>query len=147
MPLSPVPSVAGSFTDRAGLPRRVLRWEGRRPFIGMLILHTFGSHAARYERVAGDIALSGVTVEAVDFPGHGTTPGERGAASWSSLLDTLEDRLAALRADLPGLPVAVYGHGLGGLVAVDYLQEGRRPPPDLLLLVAPSLTFVEPMPD
>jgi acylglycerol lipase len=146
MALSEVESVEGTFAARDGTMRRYLRWPARSPFMGLLLLHTFGSHAGRYGRVAGDIALSGVTIEAFDMAGHGTAAQERGnAPSWSILLDDVEDRLAALRADLPALPVGIYGHGLGGLIAADYL-ESERPQPDLALLMSPSLTFAAPIP-
>lgn len=107
--------------------------------MSLLLLHTFGSHSARYDRLAGEIALQGITVEAFDFQGHGESDGDRGAiAPWHALLDDVEDRLAALRSEFGPLPAGLYGHGLGGLVAVDYL-EGDRPQPDLAVLIAPSL--------
>jgi hypothetical protein len=56
------------------------------------------------------------------------------------LLDDVEDRLDAIRRHLVDRPVALYGHGLGGLVALDYLA-GDRPAPDVAMLVAPSLTL------
>lgn len=146
MVLSGVESVEGTFAARDGAPRRYLRWPARRPYMGLLLLHTFGSHAGRYEYVAGDIALSGVTIEAFDMAGHGTAAGERGTVrSWSTLLDDVEDRVAALRSDLPGLPVGIYGHGLGGLIAADYL-ESERPQPDIALLLSPSLEFAARIP-
>ncbi len=78
--------------------------------------------------------------------GHGTAAGERGTVrSWSTLLDDVEDRVAALRSDLPGLPVGIYGHGLGGLIAADYL-ESERPQPDIALLLSPSLEFAARIP-
>ena len=146
MVLSEVESVEGTFAARDGAPRPYLRWPAKNPFMGLLLLHTFGSHASRYERVAGDIALGGVTVEAFDLAGHGTAAEACGTVpSWSILLDDVEDRLAALRADLPGLPVGIYGHGLGGLIAADYL-ESDRPQPNIALLVSPALAFAAPIP-
>jgi len=143
MALTPVAPVAVSFVDRRGVRRRAFRWPARRPFMGVLVLHTFGSHAGRYDRPAGEIALSGLTVEAFDLPGHGEAAGERGAiGDWTAILDDVEDRLAALRADLPELPVALYGHGLGGLIAIDYLGAGR-PASDVTILVAPALALRE----
>ena len=111
--------------------------------MAMLVLHSFGSHAGRYDRPAGDLALNGLTVEAFDLPGHGEAAGERGAlGDWAAILDDVEDRLAALRADLPELPVALYGHGLGALIAADYQRSGR-PPADAFVLLAPALARPE----
>lgn len=143
MALTPVAPVAAPFVDRRGVRRRAFRWPARRPFMGVLVLHTFSSHAGRYDRPAGEIALGGLTVEAFDLPGHGEAAGERGAiGDWTAILDAVEDRLAALRADLPELPVALYGHGLGGLIAIDYQQSGRSPA-HALVLVAPALARPE----
>jgi hypothetical protein len=109
--------------------------------MSLLMLHTFGGHSARYARLAGEVAVHGITVEAFDFEGHGGSDGERRAVgAWHGLLDDVEDRLADLRAEFDGLPAALYGHGLGGLVAVDYLRSDR-PRPDVAVLIAPSLDF------
>jgi pimeloyl-ACP methyl ester carboxylesterase len=143
MALGPVEPIETSFVDRRGVARRAFRWPARRPFMGLLLLHTFAGHAGRYARPGGEIALTGITVEAIDLPGHGTAPGERGAiGDWSAILDDVADRLAALRAELPGRPVAIYGHGLGGAIAVDYERSGR-PPADALVLVVPALARPE----
>jgi pimeloyl-ACP methyl ester carboxylesterase len=106
----------------------------------MLLLPTWGSHGARYERFAGEVALRGVHIEALDLVGHGESDGPRGAPTWEVLLDDVEDRLDGIRRHLLDRPVALYGHGLGGLLALDYLAADR-PAPDVALLVAPSLTL------
>ena len=140
MTLRPVESDAETVQARDGTRRRLRRWSARRPFMGMLLLPTWGSHGARYERFAGELALHGVHIEALDLLGHGESDGPRGAPAWEVLLDDVEDRLAAIRRQLVDRPVVLYGHGLGGLVAVAYLQSGR-PAPDAAVLVAPSLTL------
>jgi alpha-beta hydrolase superfamily lysophospholipase len=140
MTLRPVESEADAIVARDGTRRRLRRWPARRPFMGMLLLPTWGSHGARYERFAGEVALRGVHIDALDLVGHGESDGTRGAPAWEVLLDDVEDRLVAIRRELVDRPVALYGHGLGGLVALDYLA-GDRPAPDVALLVAPSLTL------
>jgi len=140
MTLRPVESEAEVVDARDGTRRRLRRWPARRPFMAMLLLPTWGSHGARYERFASEVALHGVHIEALDLVGHGASDGPRGAPAWELLLDDVEDRLVAIRRSLVDRPVAVYGHGLGGLVALDYLQ-GDRPVPDVAVLVAPSLTL------
>jgi alpha-beta hydrolase superfamily lysophospholipase len=140
MTLRPIASEAEIVNARDGTRRRLRRWPARRPFMGMLVLPTWGSHGARYERFAGAVALHGVHIEALDLVGHGESDGPRGAPAWEALQDDVEDRLVAIRGQLVDRPVALYGHGLGGLVALDYLQSDR-PAPDLVVLVAPSLTL------
>lgn len=140
MTLRRIESEVEAVVARDGTRRRIRRWPARRPFMGMLLLPTWGSHGARYERFAGEVALHGVHIEALDLVGHGESDGLRGAPAWEVLLDDVEDRLAAIHRQLVDRPVALYGHGLGGLVALDYLHSDR-PAPDLAILVAPSLTL------
>ena len=140
MSLRPIESQTELVDARDGTRRRVRRWPARRPFMGMLLLPTWGSHGARYERFAGEVAIRGVHIEALDLVGHGESDGARGAPAWEVLLDDVEDRLVALRRQLVDRPVCLYGHGLGGLVALDYLKGGR-PSPDLAVFVAPSVTL------
>jgi alpha-beta hydrolase superfamily lysophospholipase len=140
MTLRPIESEAEAVDARDGTRRRLRRWPARRPFMGMLLLPTWGSHGARYERFAGEIALHGVHIEALDLVGHGESDGPRGAPAWEVVLDDVEDRLVAIRRQLADRPVALLGHGLGGLVALDYLASDR-PAPDVAVLVAPSLTL------
>jgi alpha-beta hydrolase superfamily lysophospholipase len=59
---------------------------------------------------------------------------------WSRIHDDVADRIAAARAGAGGRPVALWGHSLGGLVALGYcLAEPPRPLPDALVLSAPAL--------
>jgi alpha-beta hydrolase superfamily lysophospholipase len=61
----------------------------------------------------------------------------------------LAGRLRAARSKAPGKPVILYGHSLGGLIAIGYVLRGAtgadgspaagRPQPDLLVLSAPGL--------
>ena len=140
MTLRSIESEVEAVVARDGTRRRIRQWPARRPFMGMLLLPTWGSHGARYERFAGEVVLHGVHIEALDLIGHGESDGPGGAPAWEVMLDDVEDRLIALRRQLVDRPVALYGHGLGGLVALDYLHSDR-PAPDLAVLVAPSLTL------
>lgn len=140
MTLRPVASEAEPVVARDGTRRRLRRWPARRPFMGMLLLPTWGSHGARYERFAGEVALQGVHIEALDLAGHGESDGPRGAPTWEVLLDDVEDRLVALRRELVDRPIALYGQGLGGLIAIDYLASDR-PSAALAVLVAPTMTL------
>ena len=74
-----------------------------------------------------------------DHRGFGASGGERAwVDAWSQFHDDVEDRLAAVRAAIPGRPVVLYGHSMGGLIALGYATSDR-PPPDLLVLSAPGI--------
>ena len=68
----------------------------------------------------------------------------RVAGAVAEFHDDLEDRLAAARAGSAGRPVALYGHSLGGLVALGYCVADRpRPLPDALVVSAPALDSID----
>jgi alpha-beta hydrolase superfamily lysophospholipase len=103
----------------------------------VLVVHGLGEHSGRYERTGSLLAAAGLDVTAFDLKGFGGSSGRRAYLDrWESWLDDLEDRLRALRA--PGRPVVLFGHSLGGLLALTYAQSDR-PQPDLLVLSAPAI--------
>jgi alpha-beta hydrolase superfamily lysophospholipase len=90
--------------------------------------HGLAEHAARYERFADFLAQRGIHTYAHDHRGHGFTtapdapPGRFGAPSGG---DKVIADVAAIhdliRAEHPGLPVIVFGHSMGGLIALNYV--------------------------
>jgi alpha-beta hydrolase superfamily lysophospholipase len=107
------------------------------PRATILIVHGAGDHSGRFEHVGEHLARSGYAVTGVDLRGHGGSGGPRGHAdSWEQILDDLTPPIEDLRAS--GLPAILYGHSVGGLIALTYVQSDR-PLPDLLVLSAPAL--------
>lgn len=93
------------------------------PVRGVVVLvHGAHEHGGRYAHVGARLAAAGYPVYAVDHPGHGRSSGTRG--NIVSMEETVGgvDALARLAVDRhPGVPVFVYGHSLGGLVALQYI--------------------------
>ncbi|MDN2566590.1 alpha/beta hydrolase [Aquibium sp. A9E412] len=107
--------------------------EGR-PRAVVQINHGLAEHAARYGRFADALAARGFHVYAHDHRGHGGThapdapPRSFGAgrASDKVIADVaaVHDRIARLNR---GLPVIVFGHSMGGLIALGFaLRHPRR---------------------
>src|SRR5512141_1756004 len=116
---------------------RTLHWGPvGEPWAVALIVHGLGEHGGRYGNVAGPLAAAGIDVNAYDHRGFGGSAGRRAYVDrWSQLHDDLEERLTALGAEHPDLPLILYGHSLGGLVAAGYvLSEQARTLPGLLVL-------------
>ncbi len=115
--------VEWSFKGYRG--RRVARtWQAAEPRYIALLAHGYGEHLGRYEYVAQTITVDGGTVYAVDHVGHGKSEGQR------VLIDDFERvvddfHLLAERAqkELPGLPMVLIGHSMGGLIAARYAQR------------------------
>jgi alpha-beta hydrolase superfamily lysophospholipase len=105
------------------------RWRPDGPAKGAVVLvHGLHEHSGRYAHVAERLAGAGYTVSAVDHPGHGRTPGTRGGIR--SMAETVHGvDIVVRRAEdaAHGAPVFVYGHSLGGLIALQYLT-GRPSP-------------------
>lgn len=129
-------------TTPDGIALRTLHWPARgAAWAALLLVHGLGEHAGRYDHVARQIAGAGIDVHGYDHRGFGASGGPRAYVErWTELHDDLEARLNAVRAAMLGLPVVLYGHSMGGLIALGYvLADRHRPLPDLLVLTSPAL--------
>lgn len=125
-----------------GLALRTIHWQPTEPaWATLLLVHGLGEHVGRYDHVARQMAAAGIDVHGYDHRGFGASSGPRAyVPRWSALHDDLEFRLGAARAASPGIPIVLYGHSMGGLIALGYvLSENARPLPDLLVLTSPGL--------
>jgi alpha-beta hydrolase superfamily lysophospholipase len=130
---------------RDGLVQLRRHWRATTsPFAAVLLVHGIGEHSGRYEAVGDLFAAAGVEVVAIDLRGFGESDGRRGDIGWfGQYLDDVEDQLAEVRA--LGLPIALLGHSMGGLIALSYVLD-NRPPPELLVLSGPALGAAIPAP-
>jgi alpha-beta hydrolase superfamily lysophospholipase len=103
----------------------VHRWSAAEPRCIVLIAHGYGEHAGRYEHVAQRLVDDlGAAVYAPDHRGHGRTDGATGLVEdGEAITADLHDVADATRAEHPGLPVALIGHSMGGLIATRYAQR------------------------
>jgi acylglycerol lipase len=142
---APVEAIIGSIRTRDDLELRTLRWRAAgTPRAHVLLIHGIAEHAGRHARVAARFALAGIETHAFDLRGFGGSAGRRAyVGRWSEYQDDLEDQLTAVRATARELPVVLYGHSMGGLIALGYvLADPARPAPDLLVLSAPAIAAV-----
>lgn len=131
-----------------GLRLRWLRWDAAAARGGVLLVHGFGDHGARYGDVGRIFGARGLVLAAYDQRGHGRSPGRRGdAPSFESFLADLDAAWAHARRTLPP-PHFLYGHSFGGLVAMRWLQtrfeRGRSATPErpgAVVLSAPWLAL------
>lgn len=136
---------AGSQVDevgaRDGTSLRIRHWPiaSGEPWASMLLVHGLAEHSGRYEHVGTQLAAAGIDAYAFDLRGFGGSGGPRASVDcWSQLHDDLEERLVAVRSIAPNRPLVLYGHSLGGLIALGYVLDGRALP-DLLVLSAPAI--------
>ncbi|MCV2489312.1 lysophospholipase [Geodermatophilus sp. YIM 151500] len=100
-------------------------WSGTgEPTHVVVIAHGYGEHVGRYEHVADAFVADGAVVHAVDHVGHGKSEGERVlVADFEDVVTDLHALVRTARGEHPGLPVALLGHSMGGLIAARYAQR------------------------
>ncbi len=111
------------------------RAEGR-PLGVVQINHGLAEHAARYARFADFLAGRGFHVYAHDHRGHGHSSAPDAPRGVFGATDGVANVIADVAAihrliaeENPGLPLIVFGHSMGGVVAMNYLlrhPEGVR---------------------
>jgi alpha-beta hydrolase superfamily lysophospholipase len=132
----------GAFRAADGVEIRWQAWSPPEPSACILLSHGLGEHAGRYARLAGDLAGHGIAVWAPDHRGHGTSGGPRGhAARFDDFARDFEAFRVEAAGLLPRVPLFLYGHSLGGLIALRYLQTHPSHPFRGAVLSAPLLGF------
>jgi alpha-beta hydrolase superfamily lysophospholipase len=122
---------------RDGVELYVGSWPNDRARATLVIVHGISEHLGRWTHVADFFGGRGYEVVAYDLRGHGKSGGPLlDVATFEQYLDDLE--VVIQRARKPRLPLVVYGHSMGGLIATLY-AESTRPQPDVYVLSAPAL--------
>jgi alpha-beta hydrolase superfamily lysophospholipase len=113
----------------------------------VIVAHGFGEHGGTYAHVARTVG-GAVAADflALDFRGHGRSPGRRGVVRrYEDLVSDLRSVVAWARKNRPDLPVFVMGHSNGGQVVLRFALEPRE---DIRGLIAsnPSIRVAMPVP-
>src|SRR5215210_3970706 len=129
---------------------RAYRWdpEGAPRGIGQLT-HGMGEHLLRYEPLAVALTQAGFVVVGQDHRGHGATAregewGVLGAGGWDELVRDIGRLSDTIRADLPGLPLALLGHSMGSFAAQQHVLDHSDELAGLVLTGTAALDLLEP---
>jgi alpha-beta hydrolase superfamily lysophospholipase len=88
------------------------------------LLHGLGEHSGRYAHVAKALNQAGYEFLGVDLRGHGRSQGKRGhIPSSATLMDDIALLLEEAEARFPRSPLVLYGHSLGGGLALRYATQ------------------------
>ena len=121
--MSEISSQEGSWVEpssRRALFYRV--WRPASPSHLLVVIHGFGEHSGRYQRVAQGLAGEGLCVAAPDLWGHGRSGGRRGDIASVGQCEH-DCRAMTEQAFLPMVgqrSYSVLGHSFGGLVAIQW---------------------------
>ena len=152
-------SVIGTVPVADGTILRTRHWastaSASHPAGTVLIVHGLAEHSGRWEHVGEQFAAEGFDAHAYDLRGHGASAGRRVHLDrFDQFYADLAERLLSVRSKDPGSPLVLYGHSMGGLIALGYVLRVAaglsgapgapgpptgRPLPALLVLSAPSL--------
>jgi len=112
-------------TTGDGLQLHCISWTPEGPPIATLtFIHGYGEYIGRYSHVFPTFADAGIKVQSFDQRGHGKSEGLRGHSP--SLKQSLLDiSLIASKAD-PSIPHFLYGHSLGGGLALVYAIQHQE---------------------
>lgn len=96
----------------------------------VVVSHGFGEHAAMYSEIAQVLGQAGYATVLFDQRGHGAPVGGEVrklgiTPSYECFLDDIVSVAEAAKQMAPGVPVALYGHSMGGnIVANTLLRDG-----------------------
>ena len=97
-------------------------WKPAAPKAVVVLVHGHGEHIERYQHVARAFADAGYAMQAFDLRGHGKSAGQRGhTPQYDSLMNDITDFVQDAQKRYPGLPVFLYGHSMGGNLAINYV--------------------------
>ncbi len=109
----------------------------------LLVVHGLGEHSGRYQNLVDYLLPRGYAVFGLDHPGHGRSEGTPGH------INRIEELLLPLRLVIeklissdPALPLFLFGHSMGGLLAARLLLD-HPPPIRGAILSSPSFSIPE----
>jgi alpha-beta hydrolase superfamily lysophospholipase len=90
------------------------------------LLHGLGEHSGRYEHMATAFNRAGYAMISFDLRGHGRSEGRRGhAPGYAALMSDIDKLLKEAAVRYPEIPCFLYGHSLGGNLAIHYVLKQR----------------------
>lgn len=126
---------SGHILGEGGVRLRWLSWRVRGARAALQVVHGLGDHAARYDEFAVRAARRGFSTWAFDLRGHGRSEGPRVHVERLDTLvaDVLTFRGLVREATPPAAPLFLFGHSLGGLIAIRTLQAAPEAFPAAVL--------------
>ena len=125
--------------DAAGYTWHMVEW-GEPTDPPLLLVHGVTSSSETFWQVGPTLAASGLSVVAVDLPGHGRTGGWRGRHRFIETAEDLAGFIRAAELDLDALPVL--GHSWGAMTVASLPAAACRPE-RLIMLDPPALRMDE----
>ena len=109
--------------DGIRLPTRAWLPDDDAPRAAIVLVHGLGEHVGRYDALATRLVRARYAVHGYDQRGHGYAQGARAQVRrFEDLIADLAQFVATVRAWHPDEPLVLFGHSMGGVVAIRALQ-------------------------
>ncbi|UBF27192.1 lysophospholipase [Kovacikia minuta CCNUW1] len=114
--------IEGTFKGSGGLNLYYQSWlPDSRTQAVVVMVHGLGGHSNLFDPAVQYLVPQGYEIYAFDLRGHGRSPGRRGHINrWAEFRDDLRAFLQQIQTWRPGCPCFLWGHSLGGTIALDY---------------------------
>jgi alpha-beta hydrolase superfamily lysophospholipase len=94
----------------------------------VIVCHGFGEHSGRYEGFASELARFDYGCAVFNQRGHGNLHESKLGAipGYESYLEDVEAVVAKTKETMPSVPLALFGHSMGGNIAANYLLRRNQ---------------------
>jgi acylglycerol lipase len=135
-----------SFQSSNGLKIAFRQWDAQQPAKAIVaIVPGFNAHSGYYQWVADQLTTHGISVVAVDLRGRGESEGERFfVESFDDYVEDVANLVKTARSTGDGVPIFLFGHSAGGVVACLYALDHKA---ELAGLICESFAHELPAPD
>lgn len=116
-------------------------WMPEKPKASLLLIHGMGEHSGRYQELANRLVDLGIAVFTFDGRGHGKSAEKELDVyfdSYSKYLEDIHVLFGKTKNYLPGIPVFLYGHSMGGGFAAAYVLK-YKPEVNGVILSSPAI--------
>ena len=129
-----------NFRSKDNLKLHGSRWTVENPLAIVCMVHGLGEHIGRYTPLANTFNHKQISFWGFDLRGHGTSEGKKGhTPSIHHMFDDVEQLLVIIRKTYPDSPIVIYGHSMGGNIALNFLLHRTSKEVDCGVITSPWL--------
>ncbi len=134
-----------NFKSKDGLQLYGHAWDISKPTGVVCMVHGMGEHIQRYHHVAQAFGRANLAFWGFDLRGHGHSEGKKGhTPSIVHFFDDIEAFLLEVRTTHPDIPVILYGHSMGGNLALNFMLQRPSKETSLGVITSPWLRLSQP---
>ena len=134
-----------NFRSKDNLMLHGCKWEVENSIGIICMVHGLGEHIERYQHVADAFNQRQISFWGFDHRGHGISEGKKGyTPSIDHMFNDLEQLLVIIRKKYTDIPIVLYGHSMGGNIALNYLLHRNSKEIVCGLITSPWLRLTNP---